>query len=90
MRFRQVVREVLFLLTTFCIPIFIFLYVMYIKLSAAVFLDLINTDNSRTREIKDSSRGGIISFSKFTTLLQPHSDFVIVPFLLAESFFFGS
>ena len=79
-------REVLFLLTTFCIPIFIFLYVMYIKLSAAVFL--INTDNSRTREIKDSSRGGIISFSKFTTLLQPHSDFVIVPFLLAESFFF--
>ena len=63
---------------------------MYIKLSAAVFLDLINTEYSRTREIKDSCRGGIISFSKFTTLLQPHSDFVLVPFLLAEGFFFGS
>ena len=61
---------------------------MHIKLSAAVFLDLINTANLRTREIKDSCRGGIISFSKFTTLLQPHSDFVIAPFLLAERFFF--
>ena len=83
-------REILFLLTTFYIPIFIFLYVMYIKLPATVFLDLINTEYSRTREIKDSCRGGIISFSKFTTLLQPHSDFVLVPFLLAEGFFFGS
>lgn len=63
---------------------------MYIKLSAAVFLDLINTGHSRTREIKASCRGGIISFAKFTTLLQPHSDFVLVPFLFAEGFFFGS
>ena len=40
---------------------------MYIKLSSAVFLDLINKEYLRTREIKASCGGGIISFAKFTT-----------------------